>query len=92
MFLAGSWMILCPQFRGPTYVCPKTQAAEKKTPLCRVAGLPDGIFLNQKSQVGYILESLRIETFGIFHAHLEYVTAIWYILRSFCNYVVHNFG
>jgi hypothetical protein len=30
------------------------------------AGLPDGLFSNQKSQFGSILEGLAIENFGIF--------------------------
>jgi hypothetical protein len=51
-------------------------------------GMPDGIFSNQKLQFGYILESLRMETVGIFCAHLEFITAIWCILLSFGNFVV----
>jgi hypothetical protein len=34
--------------------------------------LPDGLFSNQKSQFGYILEGLRWENVEIFHGHLEY--------------------
>jgi hypothetical protein len=30
------------------------------------SGLPDGLFSNQKSQLGYILEGLGIENVGIF--------------------------
>jgi hypothetical protein len=41
--------------------------------------LPDGIFSNQKSQFGQILEGLEIENIGIFYGHLEYITVIWYI-------------
>jgi hypothetical protein len=44
------------------------------------SGLPDGIFSNQKSQFGDFLEGLRIENVGMFYGHLEYITAIWYIL------------
>jgi hypothetical protein len=29
------------------------------------AGLPDGFFSNQKSQIGYILEGLRLENVNI---------------------------
>jgi hypothetical protein len=43
------------------------------------AGLPDGLFSNQKSQFGEILEDLRMESAGIFFGHLEYFTVIWYI-------------
>jgi hypothetical protein len=52
------------------------------------AGLPDGLFSNQKSQFGYIWEGLRIENAGLFYGHLEYFTVIWYIKRPFGNVVV----
>jgi hypothetical protein len=55
--------------------------------------LPDGMFSNQKSKFGYILEGLGIKKlvyfmaiwnilrpFGIFYGHLEYITSVWYIL------------
>jgi hypothetical protein len=42
-------------------------------------GLPDGLFLNQKSKFGYILEGLGMENV-IFYDHLEYFMAISYIL------------
>jgi hypothetical protein len=38
------------------------------------------VFSNQKSQFGKILEALRIENVSIFYAHLEYITAIWYLV------------
>jgi hypothetical protein len=44
------------------------------------AGLPDGIFSNQKSQFGNILDVLGMEKVGIFYGHKEYITVIWYIL------------
>jgi hypothetical protein len=47
-------------------------------------GLPDGLYSNQKSQFWYILERLGMENVGIVYDHLEYFTAIWYIL---CNLV-----
>jgi hypothetical protein len=61
------------------------------------AVLPDGIFSNQKSQFGKILEGLRMEKVGIFRAHLEYARAGWYILWPFGNlvaiwYICHRFG
>jgi hypothetical protein len=43
-------------------------------------GLPDGIFSNQKSRFGKILEVLAIEDVGILYVHLVYFKAIWYIL------------
>jgi hypothetical protein len=45
--------------------------------------LPDGIFSNQKSQFGYILEGLEIENGFIFYDHLKNVIAIWYNLWQF---------
>jgi hypothetical protein len=52
-------------------------------PGIRETGLPDGIFSNQKSQLGPILEGLRLEIVGLFHGHFKYFTAIWYILWPF---------
>jgi hypothetical protein len=46
-------------------------------------GLPDAIFSNQISQFGYILEGPGMDNVGTFYGHLEYVTAIWYILGPF---------
>jgi hypothetical protein len=43
---------------------------------------------NQKSQFGKILGNPRMENVGIFYYHLEYITAIGYILRSFDYFVV----
>jgi hypothetical protein len=40
------------------------------------SGLPDGLFSNQKSQFGYILEGLAMKNVGIFYDHLVYFTAI----------------
>jgi hypothetical protein len=42
----------------------------------RHAGLPDGLFSNQKSQYGYLLEGLAMQNLGIFYDHLVYFTAI----------------
>jgi hypothetical protein len=47
------------------------------------AGLPDGIFSNQKSQFGKILEGLAMELVGLFDSHLVYSSAIWCMLWSF---------
>jgi hypothetical protein len=44
------------------------------------AGLPDGIFSNQKYQFGKILEGLLMEDVGAFYCHLVYFTTIWSIL------------
>jgi hypothetical protein len=50
----------------------------------------DGLFSNQKSQFGFILEVLRLENVDIFYVHLDYFKdiwgnfiTIWYILCSF---------
>jgi hypothetical protein len=45
------------------------------------AGLPDGLFSNQKSQCGYILEGLGMENDVIFYDHLELLMAILNNLR-----------
>jgi hypothetical protein len=44
------------------------------------AGLPDGLFQNQKSQFGKFFYGLGIENVGLFFALLEYSMAMWYIL------------
>jgi hypothetical protein len=46
-------------------------------------GLPDGLFSYQKFQFWKILERLGMENFAIFYDHLEYFTAIRYILSQF---------
>jgi hypothetical protein len=53
------------------------------------AGLPDGLFSNQKSQFGQILDGLRMKNVRIFYEHSEQFTAVWYILRSFGTVCVH---
>jgi hypothetical protein len=63
-----------------------------------VTGLPDGIFSKPKSRFGQILEGLELENVGIFyghiirpfvlfHGHLVYFMAIWYILWPLVNLV-----
>jgi hypothetical protein len=39
--------------------------------------LPDGLFSNQKSQLGQSLKGLAMERVGIFYCHLVYSVAIW---------------
>jgi hypothetical protein len=58
------------------------------------SGLRDGLFSNQKSQFGYILEGLGMENVGIYYAHLEYFTAIWYNVWPLvinCGHLVYFF-
>jgi hypothetical protein len=63
-----------------------------------LAGLPDGIFSNQKSKFGQIVVGLGMEKVGKFFGHLEYTNvAIRYILWSFGNllsiwFIFHRFG
>jgi hypothetical protein len=52
------------------------------------AGLPDGLFSNQNSQFGKILEGLAMENLGIFYDHLVYFRPIGSILWSFGIFVV----
>jgi hypothetical protein len=60
-----------------------------------MSGLPDGIFLYQKSILWDIEQDLGKENFGILNIlYLEYFTAIWCILRNLvyfkasCRYLV----
>jgi hypothetical protein len=56
------------------------------------AGLPDGVFSNQNSRFGQILEGLPMEGAGIIYGHLVYFTATLYILWPFgllCSYLVY---
>jgi hypothetical protein len=48
-----------------------------------VAGLPDGLFSNQKSKFGEILEGLAMKDVGIFYKHLVHFTVFRYILLTF---------
>jgi hypothetical protein len=47
------------------------------------SGLPDGIFSNQTSQFGYILEGLAMEDVGIFYGTLVYFVTISFNLWLF---------
>jgi hypothetical protein len=56
------------------------------TSLQSQAGLPDGMFSNQKIQIwvnpgGPCNEKIRyiLRPFGIYYGHWEYITDIWYI-------------
>jgi hypothetical protein len=49
--------------------------------------LPDGIFSNQKSLFGKILEGPGMEKVSIFYGHLKYIMAFLYILWAFGNLV-----
>jgi hypothetical protein len=42
-----------------------------------VAWLPDGLFSYQKSQFGYILESLGMENVNKLFDHFQYFKAVW---------------
>jgi hypothetical protein len=54
--------------------------------------LPDGVFSNQKSQFGKILEGLRMETVGVFYSHLDctyYALLVYFMVISlFCGNLV----
>jgi hypothetical protein len=61
------------------------------------AGLPDGLFSNQKSKFGSILEGIRKKNVYRFCDHLEYFTALWYNIWPFglvCCHLVYfpHFG
>jgi hypothetical protein len=53
--------------------------------LSSLAGLPDGLFLNQKSRFVYILEGFKMENVEIFYGQLEYLRT----LVKFCDRLVH---
>jgi hypothetical protein len=46
-------------------------------------GLPDGLFSNQKSKFGQIVEGLAMEDDGIFYGRLVHLTVFGYILWTF---------
>jgi hypothetical protein len=46
-------------------------------------GLPDGLFSNQKSNFGKILEGHAMEDDGIFYGHSVHFTVFWDILWAF---------
>jgi hypothetical protein len=45
-------------------------------PCSTYAGLPDGLFSNQKSQIGKNFQGLGLENVDTFYGHLEYFIAI----------------
>jgi hypothetical protein len=51
--------------------------------------LPDGIFSNQKSKFGLILECLAIKDVCKFYSQFAYLTAIWPILWPFGIFCGH---
>jgi hypothetical protein len=53
------------------------------------AGLPDGpvYFQTKNPSLGKFLEGIGMDKVGIFYGHLEYTSAIWYILWPFGNFV-----
>jgi hypothetical protein len=55
------------------------------------AGLPDGLFSNQKYQFGLILQGLRLENIDIFSGHLEYFYRhLGYFMIT--GYILCSFG
>jgi hypothetical protein len=65
---------------GQTNVVKKLASADFTIFFLRAAGLPDGLFSNQKSQFGKILVGLRLKLFDVFYGQLEYLTDIRYML------------
>jgi hypothetical protein len=63
--------------------------------------LPDGIFLDQKSQFELIVEGLDMEDVGIFYGHsvhlvhlvnVMYFMPIWYIFPCLSMHIFTHFG
>jgi hypothetical protein len=52
-------------------------------------GLPDGIFSNQKSQIGQIFRGFQWKRLAVF-GHLVYFTDIWYNLQPFGIFVGYS--
>jgi hypothetical protein len=52
------------------------------------AGLPDGLFSNQKSHFGLIFEGLRLENVDIFYGHLEYLRNFWIFYDHWVHFVI----
>jgi hypothetical protein len=52
------------------------------------AGMPDGLFSNQKSQFGQILEGLAMETVCIFYVHFTAILNILWLFGIFCGHLV----
>jgi hypothetical protein len=50
----------------------------------RKAGLPDGLFSNQKSHFGYIWEGLAMENVSNFYDHLECMYILGHLV---CMYI-----
>jgi hypothetical protein len=55
-----------------------SEESEEVSTLCLCAGLPDGFFSDQKSQLGYILEDNGMKNAVMDSNHLEYFTPIRY--------------
>jgi hypothetical protein len=56
--------------------------------LLAAAGLPNGLFANQKSQFGYIFEGLRLENVDIFYGHLEHLRTFGKLYDHLVNFVL----
>jgi hypothetical protein len=54
-----------------------------------LAGLPDGLFSNQKSQFGNTFQGIRLENVEIFYGRLEHFMNIRDILPTFGTFCVH---
>jgi hypothetical protein len=50
--------------------------------------LPDGLFSNQKSQFGKILEDLAMEEVGLFYGHLVYFMWLLYFVAIWQHVMV----
>jgi hypothetical protein len=95
---------LCPSKSVPFVQSDLRKGSKKSWPLKRgpgqfVAGLPDGLFSNQKSKFGQILEAVEgkkliymLGPFGIFYRYLGYFMTIWYITYWFIWYIFSGFG
>jgi hypothetical protein len=66
-------------FRDLAFVCPSQE--------CLEPGLPDGTYIFLPKKLLWV--HFEVDNICIFYVHLEYLTAIWYILTPFGIFCAH---
>jgi hypothetical protein len=79
-YLVGFLFVFCHVTMSTRIFFYKSQLANDDLHYRCPSGFPDGLFSNQKSQFGKILEGLRLENIYIYYGHLEYFMDVWDIL------------
>jgi hypothetical protein len=92
-FFRKSWIYFCPDIGHAQLLkmdVGKINTVWMVSQICGSdAGVPDGTFLYQKSQFWSNLEGLGMENIDILFGHLEYCSAIWYMLFPFYIFCGH---